>query len=107
MSNYPGRNESERRRSLVKIENHWPNLFNLGEGRTYVLILAERYKGGGGVAAATRMERGVINWGNPPCPLRKRKEQMQESHMRENRSAELTTKPHVRFDEKMLGIGYG
>ena len=27
--------------------------------------------------------------------------------MRENRSAELTTKPHVRFDEKMLEIGYG
>ena len=75
MSNYPGRNESERRSSLVKIEIHWPNLFNLGEGRTYVLILAEQYKGGGGVAAATRMERGAINWGNPPCPLRKRKEQ--------------------------------
>ncbi len=26
--------------------------------------------------------------------------------MRENRSAELTTKPHVRFDEKMPEIGY-
>jgi len=69
MSNYPGRNESERRRSLVKIENHWPNLFNLGEGRTYVLILAEQYKGGGGVAAATRMERGAINWGKPSLSL--------------------------------------
>ena len=69
MSNYPGRNESERRRSLVKIENHWPNLFNLGEGRTYVLILAEQYKGGGWVAAATRMERGAINWGKPSLSL--------------------------------------
>ena len=48
MSNYSGRNESERRSSLVKIEIHWPNLFNLGEGRTYVLILAEQYKGGDG-----------------------------------------------------------
>ena len=35
MSNYPGCNESERRSSLVKIDIHWPNLFNLGEGRTY------------------------------------------------------------------------
>ena len=68
VSNYPGRNLRERRSSLVKVKFHWPSLSILGEGRILFLRLAEREKGGGGVAAATWIERGAVNWGSPPRP---------------------------------------
>jgi hypothetical protein len=54
---------------------HWPSQYLSGEGRILFLRLAEREKDGGGVVAATWIERGAINWGNPPCPLWKHKEQ--------------------------------
>ena len=41
MSNYPGRNLRERKSSLVKVKVHWPSLSILGEGRIFLLILAE------------------------------------------------------------------
>jgi len=47
----------------------------VGEDKNLFLTVAEKEKDSGGVSAATRIERGAINWGNPPCPLRKRKEQ--------------------------------
>ena len=31
VSKYPGRNESERRSSLVKVKTHWTSLFKIGE----------------------------------------------------------------------------
>ena len=68
MSNDPGRNLRERRSSLVKDKLYWPNPSNLGEGGILLLILAEKWKGGSGVSAATWIERGAINWGNPPRP---------------------------------------
>ena len=75
VSNYPGRNGSERGGSLVKVESHWPSLFNVGEGSILVPRPAKGYEGSGGVAAATRVERRAVNWGNPPRPWRKWQEQ--------------------------------
>ena len=68
MSNYPGCNESERRSSLVKVYVHWSSLSIVGEDKILFLTLAEKEKNSGGVSAATRIERGAINWGTPPCP---------------------------------------
>lgn len=68
VSEYPGRNLRERRGSLVKVRNHWPSLSVVGEGGIHAPKLANREKNGGGVSAATRIERSSINWGNPPCP---------------------------------------
>jgi len=42
MSNYPGRNLRERRSSPVKDKLHWSSLFDWGEDRIPILILAER-----------------------------------------------------------------
>ncbi|MCC6326788.1 MAG: hypothetical protein DCC43_10085 [Candidatus Brocadia sp.] len=44
------------------------------KARLFSPELAERENGGGGVSAATRIERGAINWGSPPRPWRKRQE---------------------------------
>ncbi|MBV6466703.1 MAG: hypothetical protein PGMFKBFP_02026 [Anaerolineales bacterium] len=44
VSEYPGRNESERRGSLVKVKNHWPSLSILGEGGIHSPKLAKREK---------------------------------------------------------------
>ena len=67
-SNYPGCNESERRSSLVKVQIHWPSLSQIGEDRILLPYWLIRYKDGDGVSAATRIERGTINWGSPPRP---------------------------------------